>query len=406
MLPGINIEFQNGNLGQVVAMADGCFGLLASAVAVSETFALDQAYQIRSMKDVAALGIKPDTDNYKLHKTLREFYAEAGEVAELWLYGVDKAKKVSDWFKVNEETGSSMAEGFLNAAQGKLRGLFCAYDGTAEVVVENGLDADVALQASLAQQLADNYTKTHYAPLFVLLEGYAFAGDKTSLEDLTKKSYNRVAIVLGDTERLTGEYASKGAATGVVAGRLAINPVHVNIGRVRDGALKPLRLYIGDTPIEQYDVTALHDKGYISFRFHQGKSGFYFTDDPLATSDTDDYRYMSRRRTIDKAYRVVYVTLLDFILDSAQVMPNGTVNPIYAKVIENAVESAIYTSMTANGELSYDATDPSDRGVICTVDLTHNLVSTGALKMTVQVKPMGYNRWINVELGFLPITQE
>lgn len=400
MLPGIDIKFQNGNLGQVVSSPDGVFGLLASAVAVADTFALEKAYMVRSMKDVTALGIKPDTDNYRLHKTLKEFYGEAGEGTELWLMGVAKAKKVSVYFTPDVDTGVSLAEDLLNAAKGKLRALFTSYDG-AVGVVEDGLDADVFMVVNAAQELAENYTKTHYAPFFVLVEGFGFDGDKIALKDLTEGGYNRVGIVLGDTE-----LDSSGCAIGVVAGRLAMNQVHVNMGRVRDGALKPLKFFMGDVPLEQYDVTALHDKGYVTFRFHQGRSGYFITDDPLATSETDDYRYVSRRRTIDKAYRLVYISLLDFLLDSAQVMPSGTINPIYAKVIENAVESAIYTSMTANGELSYDATDPNDRGVICRLDLTHNVVSTNNIRLSVQVRPLGYNRWIDVELGFLPINVE
>lgn len=406
MLPGISIEFQNGNLGQITSTADGVFGLLASAVEVTDTFELEKAYQIRSMKDVALMGIKPDVDNYVLHKTLREFYAEAGEGTELWLMGIDKAKPVSSWFKPNEETGVSVAKDLLNAAKGKLSALFTCYDPSATVTIENGLDADVFEAMSLAQQLSEDYTKEYYSPFIVLLEGYGFTGDKIALPDLKESGFNRVGIVIGDSKSSLTEPKGKGASIGVIAGRLAKIQVSINIGRVRDGALKPLQMFIGETPVEQFDVTALHDKGYITFRFHQGRSGYFISDDPLATSENDDYRYISRRRTIDKAYRLVYATLLDFLLDSAQVMPNGAINPIYAKVIENAVESAIQTSMTANSELSNDSTNPNDRGVICRVDLDHNLVSTGEIKMTAQVRPLGYNRFINVELGYMPINIE
>ncbi|STZ48132.1 Uncharacterised protein [Myroides odoratimimus] len=396
MLPGIKIEFQNGNLGQVVSMPDGCFGLLASAVAVTGKFELNKPYQIKSMKDVGAMGILPDTNNYRLHKTLREFYAEAGEGTELWLMGVDKKVKLSDYFA--EQNGEALAETLLNAAQGKIRGLFTAYDpdATVTITVEKGIDKDVVLAMSLAQQLGNKYTERRYAPFFILLEGYAFNGDKVALDTLLEKSYNRVGILIGDTEK-----GSKGAASGVVMGRLAKVQVHVNMGRVRDGALKPLEMYIGNTTVDQYDVEALYDKGYLSFRFHQGKSGYFLIDDPLATSETDDYRYISRRRVIDKAYRIVYIAMLDFLLDNSNTMPNGAINPIDAKMIENAVESAIYTSMTAEGELS--VSEEGDRGVICQVDLEHNLVSTGKLKMVVQVKPFGYNRFIDVQLGFVPV---
>lgn len=399
MLPGIEIKFQNGNLGQVVSMPDGCFGLLGSAVAVVGKFELNKPYQVKSMRDVSDLGILPDTNNYKLHKTLKEFFAEAGEGTELWLMGVAKTMKVSELF--TEVGGTTPAEVLLNAAQGKIRALFTSYapDASVVVTVTTGIDSDVALAMNLAQQVADNYTKRVYAPFFVMLEGYAFDGDKVALDTLLEKPYNRVGVLLGDTEK-----GSKGAATGVVMGRLASVGVQVNMGRVRDGALKPLEMYIGDVSVDQYDVEALNDKGYNSFRFHQGKSGFYIIDDLLATSETDDYRYITRRRTIDKAYRIIYIAMLEFLLDNNSVMPNGTINPIYAKTIENAVEGAIYTSMTANGELNVDSSNPNDRGVICKVDLTYNVVSTGKVKLEVLVRPMGYNRYFKVELGYVPVT--
>ena len=158
--------------------------------------------------------------------------------------------------------------------------------------------------------------------------------------------------------------------------------------------------------MDQYDVEALNDKGYNSFRFHQGKAGYFMIDDVLATGETDDYRNITRRRTIDKAFRLVYIAMLDFLLDNSNVMPDGTISPIYAKTIENAVESTINNAMTAAGELSVDGANPNDRGVVCQVDLSHNVVSTGQIKMTVQVRPVGYNRFINVELGFVPVNQK
>lgn len=400
MLPKINIQFQNGNLGQVVSSPDGVFGLLASAVAVADTFELNKAYQLKSIRDLVALGILADSTNSKLHKTVKEFYAEAGDGAELWLMGIDKKTKLSDWF--DEKEGIVLAETLLNAAQGKLRGLFTAYDpdATVEITVAKGLDKEVTLAMSLAQQVAENYTQRVYAPFFVLLEGYAFDGDKVALENLTEKNFNRIAVLLGDTEK-----DSKGAATGVVMGRLSSVGVQVNMGRVRDGALKPLTLFIGDTAVDQYDVEALNDKGYNSFRFHQGKAGYFMIDDVLATSETDDYRNITRRRTIDKAFRLVYIAMLDFLLDNSNVMADGAISPIYAKTIENSVESAIYNAMTTAGELSVDVANPNDRGVVCKVDLKHNVVSTGQIKMAVQVRPLGYNRFINVELGFVPVNQ-
>lgn len=407
MLPGIDIQFKNGQLGQVIDLPDGVSGLLASAAAVSTTFALNTPYQIKSMVDVAALGIINDVNNYKLYKTLKEFYEEAGEGTELWLMGFAKTTKVSDWFTVDVVTGKTPAEKLLDAANGKLKFLETAFSPSEAYTptITAGMDADVLIAANLAQILSEAYTSNKYAPFFTIIEGYAFDGNKVTLEDLTTASFNRVMIVLGDSEKRTGTTATKGAAIGILAGRLAKNQVHVNIGKVRDGAVSSLTAFILDTPVESYDVEALHDKGYVTFRQHTGKSGYFFTDDPLACEIADDYHYAGRRRVIDKAYRLAYAAMLEFLLDDNTVNNDGTISPIYAKSVENEVESLIFKQMTANGELSFDPNDAKDRGVICQVDLTHNVTSTSKLKIAkLQVKTKGTNRWIDVPLGFVPVT--
>ncbi|GGB83002.1 hypothetical protein GCM10007424_23780 [Flavobacterium suaedae] len=406
-LPGIAIEFQNGQLGQIVETPDGVFGLLASAAAVADTFDLNTPYSVRGMVDVAALGITASVDNYALYKTLKEFYAEAGEGTELWLMGFARDTKVSDWFTPDAGTGRTPAEDLLDAANGNLTMLFTTFfpDGDYVLTLDEGIDADVWAAMAKAQTLADNYTTQKFAPFYTLFEGYGYDGNKVTLKDLTELSYNRCQLLLGDTELRTGSPASKGAAVGVLAGRKAKSQVHVNPGKVADGPLSNITAYILDTPVEQTDIAALHDKGYVTFRTHTGKSGYYFTDDPLATEQDDDYRYGTNRRVIDKAYRNAHLALIDFLLDDTTVNNDGTISPIYAKTIEGKVINTIYTAMTANGELSFDVTNPADRGVICKVDLTHNVTSTSKLKLSqLQVRAKGYNRYIDVPLGFLPVT--
>lgn len=409
MLPGIDIEFKNGALGQVVPAPDGCFGLITMADEVSDTFKHEKAYVIKNMQDVVALGIaKGSVGNGVLYKFLSEFFEEGGNGQELWLMAFDKKvesspRLMSDLFTV--DNGEAPVKKLLNAANGKLRGLFALWnpDSSYTAVITNGMDDDVELTASKAQTLLDNYTKDKYAPAFCILDGYLFSGDHTALNDLLLKSYNRVGVLIGDTLPRTGDESSNGAALGILAGRLAQNAVQVNIGRVADGPLKPLKIYIKDTLAELYDVGSLHDKGYITFRTHVGRSGYFFTDDPLATPVSDDYHYLTHRRVIDKAFRISYDALLDFLLDDVQLTADGTVSPIYANVIEGMVINAIYSQMTVNGELSADLNDSNDKGVICEVDLTNNVASTSKLKVAVQVRPKGHARYIDVPLGFVPV---
>lgn len=407
MLPGVEIEFQNGQLGTVTDRPDRVFGVLASAIAVSTTFLLEKDYEVKSMLDVAALGIAPSVGNYRLYKFCEEFYNETGEGASLWIMGFDNTDKVSDFFTPDVTTQKTPAEKLLDAANGKISGLFVSFDpaNTYVPVITTAIDADVLAALPKAQLLAENYTNNEYAPFFVFLEGYAFSGVKGDLVDLTELAYNRVGVMLCDTITRTGVPASKGAAIGVLAGRLASKSVHVNPGRVRDGAIRPTTAFVLDVPVEKYDIASLHDKGFVCLRNHVRKTGYYFTDGPLACAPDDDYHTIPHRSVIDKAYRLAYDALVEFTLDDIDVNANGTIQALSANVIEQAVIAKIYSEMTLEGELSYNPNDSSDRGVICKVDLTQNVTSTSIIKIKqLQVRSKAYARFIKVPLGFVPIT--
>jgi hypothetical protein len=406
-LPGINIGFETGAIGNVVPSPDGLLGLVCNAKEVAQTFLHNTPYLVTSMQDVAALGIVDDVDNHIVYKTLSEFFKEAGSGTELWIYAVPRTDLLSDKFKPDGVTGVVPVKSFLDATNGKIRGLMTCFnpDGTFTSDVVDGLESEVLELVAAAQTFAEDYTQNQYAPFFVVTEGYGFNGTHADLPDLTTMEYNRVGILLGDTETRTGTYASKGAAIGVLGGRIAKNAVHVNIGKVRDGALTPLELFIVDDTADVYNVGALHAKGFITFRKHVNRSGYYFTDDPLATLTSDDYHYLARRRVIDKAFRIAYDALLDFLLDDIDVNSNGSISPIYAKTMQGVVENRIFNSMTTNGELSTDATDANDLGVRAEIDLTHNVTSSSTIKLSgLQVKPKGYARWIDVPLGFVPVS--
>ena len=77
MLPRVKINFANGALGSVVPSADCVAGLLATAVAVSDTFVLGNAYMLHKLDDLASLGVNA-TNNPCLYKHVQEFYDEAG----------------------------------------------------------------------------------------------------------------------------------------------------------------------------------------------------------------------------------------------------------------------------------------------------------------------------------------
>lgn len=394
-LPKVKVNFTTGALGRVVPSADGVFGLITTGVAVASTFALETNYVLRSMEDVATLGITAD-NNASLYKVLKEFYDQAGAGTELWLRAVANTVTMTEMLDLTE---TDNAKALIDEANGRLRGLFVHKVVDDDAVTTAGLDADVFTAIAKATLLTGYAAETLKAPLFVAIAGMSYDATGT-LTDLSTRTDNTVAVMIGDTA------SGDGCAIGLLAGRLAKSPVQRNAGRVKDGAVYSAGYaYIGSTKVENTDVESIHNKGYITLRQHAGRAGYFFTDDPLATATTDDYNGIAVRRVIDKAYRLAYAAMAEELLDEVSVNDQGQVSVSYAKYIENKVENAIINSMTVNGELGNDPADQNDTGVECVVDPTLNVLSTGKIVVNLRVKPYGYAKYIEVNLGFKIVTQ-
>lgn len=396
MLPRVKITFANGALGQVETMADGCLGFLAlgaKEVVGDSNFKLGKAYTLKKLSALETLGVTAE-NNPNLYRNVKDFYAEAGDGVELWLMGFAES---STFASILDKDNAAGAKSLLQASNGKIRGLM-AFKTPAEgyvLTVKDGLDTDVTAAMITAQGLGEWATDTLRAPIFTLIEGYGFTDDASELKSLTTMEYNRVGIVIGDTMP-----NSLNACMGIVAGRAAISPVQRKISRVKDGALTPLVIYIGYLPAELADVETIHEKGYITFTTFVGRTGYFVADDNLATRIEDDYRSLTNRRVIDKAYRIAYNTLLSTLNDEVPIATDGNLSPAWCAALKSDVEQAIISNMTANGNLGNDPGDPNDTGVTCNIDYKQQILATSSLAVGLRVKPNGYAKYIDVELGF------
>lgn len=393
ILPRVKIQFLNGQLGIVGESADGLMALICGASAVASTMELNKAYTITSMDDLAALGVTRD-NNDVLYKHVSEFYDEAGVGTKLVLYPVStstSATSLCDY--TNVEAG--YARDLITKQNGNLRGIGIA-NINAGVAGESteGLDPDVFTALPKAQQLAEWATTELYAPLFFVLEGRNYDSSK-ELKDLTQEKYDRVGVTIGDTVA-----SSKGASIGTLLGRVASIPVQRNIGRVKNGALAPLKMYVGANKIDESESTirSIFEKGYIVARKYVGRTGYFYADDNLACDPTGDYSHLAPRRVIDKAYRIAYNLLLDMLLDELEINEDGTLQVGIVKSWQQTVENSINKQMTANGELCASA---DGEGCKCYIDETQNVLSTSKVIVTLKVRPYGYARYVDVNLGFL-----
>lgn len=388
MLPRVKINYLNGLLGTAPVNQDGLLGILVlGATAVSTTFVLGTPYRLVRQEDLTALGITT-TNNARIVELVKQFYAEAEEGTPVYLIGLAATSMTT---VLDVESGPMKAT--LEQLHGDLRGLIVASASTASVTVTDGLDPDVLTAMPKAQALATWAADNLYAPIFVILEGRHFES-ATDAPDLKSNAYDRVGIFIGDTVA-----SSANAAVGTLAGRIAVSPVQRNIGRVASGALAPEEMFIGADAVDQAMnvVDALYTKGYICPRIYVGLSGYYLVDDPLAVAGTDDFAHLTARRTVDKAARIAYITILQFLLDEIEVNTDGTMQQPILKSWQASVEAAINNEMAAAGELS--VVDGS--GCKFYIDPTQNVLSTSKVQGTLKVRPFGYARDIVVNIGFL-----
>ena len=390
-LPRVKIQFLNGLLGTVGDSPDGLLALICGAAAVTGKLVLNTAYTLTSVDDLDALGVTEET-NAKLYKHVKEFYDEAESGTKLIVYPVATTTKATDICDYTK-TAAGYARHLITSQNGALRGVFVAGVNSGSTTAStNGLDPDVFTALPKAQQLAEWATTELYAPLLIGIEGRNYDAAK-ELKDLSGETYNRVCVVVGDT--VSG---SNDAAVGTLMGRIASIPVQRNIGRVKDGSLFPTEMFIGSQKVDESGsvVAGIFEKGYIVPRKHVGRSGYFYADDPMACDPTDDYAHIANRRVIDKAYRIAYDTMLEELLDEIDLNEDGTMHHAVVKSWQQTLENAINRQMTANGELS--ATD--GEGCKCYIDEKQNVVSTSKIVVTLKVRPHGYSRYIDVNLGF------
>jgi len=389
-LPNVNITLANGALGGVVQTADGVMGLVLTG-ASNGSIVAGTPFLVTSLSNAVTQGLDSTTNPFA-YKHIKEFYDEAGDGAQLYCMFVPSTMKVS---AIADKANAGGAIKLLNFAAGQIKVLGIVTDDTqvypsgTGLVQTHGINDDVYSAASNAlanmQDLATQFFNQE-TPFRAIIGGTSYNGTATSLLDMTQKSDNRVAILIGDT------VSGNGAAVGLTLGRLSVIPVQRKISRVKTGPLTNTTAYIATTSADRYtDTAVLHDKGFISFRSFPNKSGFYFTGDATCTATTDDFDTIARGRVIDKAHILTYATYVNEVDNEVPVNSDGTLNAGYCKYLEQQIINQINLTMTANNEVS---------GVDCFVDPAQNVLATNTVNVVLKITPVGYSSQINVTLGF------
>ncbi|MCR4559405.1 MAG: DUF2586 family protein [Bacteroidales bacterium] len=363
-LPSIKINYKNGAIGGTEPMDDG-----VTLTFLSFTPALPRDIDSLTYEDFAnQLG--------KDNELIKAFYNEVNGKARLIVSGKSIAA-------ANAETNVKTLLGRFN---GDVR----------NVVVP---DVPDAAYLRILQNIGDWAATELFAPVVFIVslaETYAKTNPKVS-----ELGLNRVMVV----DNVTDKPENGVPLLWYVAGRAAKSPVQRSLARVKDGAISaPEFWYVDgnyDRLVNNTYAEGKQIKGIVTARVFQGKAGYYFSDDLMATSANDDYGLLPRRRVIDKAYRIAYKTLVEYVGEEIPVLNDGTLPYTVCKDIQSTVKRAIYSNMTVNGNLGVDPQDDTDLGVECYVDPDQNILATNKIELSLKVKPYGYATYIECNLGFL-----
>lgn len=384
MLPNVKILIQNGQLGGLLAFAEGVSGILGTGVAVSGKIGLADPRAVYSLDEAKALGITL-ADNPAMYRHVKEFYDMPGTKGqELNIMIVADTETPAD---LTDKTNANTASKLLNYAQGRIRLLtaFFTAPGGYSLVTTSGIDAEAYTAGVNAQALANEYAEA-MMPLRVIIEGREFTGTAANLTAVNTLTQNRVAYLIGGTVN------DKTCSVGLALGAVATLPVQRKISRVKNGGLPIATAFIGTAAVEVTSSLpgAVHDKGFITIRKFPTLGGYFFSSDRTAAAATDDYDKLARGRVIDKAHVLAYGVYVQEVDDDVVLISGGKLDPGVLKYLEAKIEDQIKLSMVASKECS---------GVTAFIDPAQNIGSTNKLKVVLNLRSVGYLGDIEVELG-------
>lgn len=254
-------------------------------------------------------------------------------------------------------------------------------------------------------------------PLSAVLAYRMTKEELTALPALGANSYPRVSICIAqDGGGLGASLASKGGADkpavtaiGACIGAIARAKVHESIAWVEKqnmvsttypgksetfakeldvAALVDGTLINGLTPEQQ---EAINKKRYLFLHKHVGQAGSYWNDSFTADKPDSDYAYIESNRTVDKALRGIYKTLLPHLNGPMRIdSKTGSISMGIITFLETLAEDTL-VHMERAGELS---------GFKVSINPNQSILGSSKLNVEVKLIPMGVLRQINVNIGF------
>ncbi|UOE47981.1 DUF2586 family protein [Mucilaginibacter sp. SMC90] len=391
MIPGVNVQLANGQLGGSTATNDNITGVVLTGAGTG-LLPLLTPVKVVSVDDAASKGITQAAEP-EAYQFVTEFYSITGtRGCPVYIMLAANTTTLVNLCDVAVTTGLKKLMDFGN---GEIRVVGVARTPAVSYVppAVKFLDSDVAAAVPNAKVFAQAMFDAH-KPVRILLAARVNDVTHATIDSPKLLTANNVGFVIG------GAQNNGVTSLGLVLGRIAATAPHVNIGRVKDGDLPVSNYYIGtqsilpniDSPTDPYyrQLDQLIDMGYITVKKYDQKGGLFISSDPMACPETDDYNSLAYGRVIDKAAIVAYQTYVNEINDDVDLDDNGNIEPVVLKALEASMVNALNLNMAESM-----SGDP-----VVYIDDTQQITQTSTLNVNLGIRRKGYTKLINIKLGF------
>lgn len=383
----IEIRRENGGLGRVPTSKDGVVGLLMYVPSASKAAIVGAEGSMWSGGDIAKMGSAADVEKSGL-KGLTDWHAQ---VLEMHLEALYEQNADAQVYVGVYSDGAHESYGEVEAMQryagGELRVLG----------VWEGGEVPTATRVKSLQAVAKKL-EGEQMPLSVV---WSCGGDVDALKaaNLREPGLRNVSVAVGhdgDDGLWDAAANTDGKSTGMVGmllGMLSKAPVNESVSwveRYPSGVKNPC---VGaGTPLREMssaDVLTLDTNGYIFLTTYPGMEGSYVSDTQTLDEATSDYAHIEDERTMDKAVRGVYVSLVKALGGKVYADEDGSLREDSRAMIEEKA-SAILEQMERDGELSGHSVEV--RG--------DQVLRDGKVKVVIKNRPTGVVRELEVSIGY------
>lgn len=266
-------------------------------------------------------------------------------------------------------------------------------------------ERDYSAGDTTAIQNVCNTLSSQHKPMSVILSENMIETVLSNLTDLNAFSNNNVSVIIGQDGAGLGNYLfitnlqnNSIGMIGATLGAVSLSKVSEDIAWVSkynmsNGIELDTINFADGTPVittSQNLLNKLDNQRYIFLLKYVGIAGSYFNDSHCAVVITSDYAYIENNRTIDKAIRGVYSSMLPNLNSPLVLNADGT--------LTDTTVAYFISQASINLDQMIRDVELSAFGV--TIDPRQNVLSTSTLVISIRIVPIGVARNIIVNIGF------